>query len=219
MYMKKIKKFKLFFMLKTLLDVYPLRNYMKMKQFWKKTAFSTLYIRIKKYITMETNFNFHNDLSVANKYERWVSDYFISKKMHKKVLYFNNNYMYDYKFKDNNNECKTIEVKHDYQTKTGNICIEYKCRGKNSCLNTTLSDFYVFIFPLLDELWLIKTNDLKKLIDECKKGIYEENWTSNLKFTQNIPGGDDMQSRLYLLNRDDFRHKFKVIKTYIPTYV
>ena len=58
---------------------------------------------------------------------------------------------------------KTIEVKNDLLTaKTGNVFIEYECRGKPSGISTTQSDFYCFVVE--DTMIILPTKKLKSKI-------------------------------------------------------
>jgi hypothetical protein len=52
---------------------------------------------------------------------------------------------------------------------TGNIFFEYSCRGKDSGRKATKAEFFITYFPQLNELWLIKTKKINKLIDEESK--------------------------------------------------
>ena len=151
---------------------------------------------------------FKEQLSVANQYERWIAQGF------KNVIEFNNDNRYDFKTEDGT----TYEVKHDFQTETNNIAIEFECRNKPSCISVTIADYFIFIFPLLNEVWKIKTEKLKKLIKDFKQGLNEENWTSELYYRDNVAGGDYEEkykgkvSRLHLMKREDVQSYFKVLK-------
>lgn len=64
-------------------------------------------------------------------------------------------------------ENKKIEVKNEdkLSSLTGNVYIEYKCRGKNSGLSTTEADYWAF--KLSDERCIIiGTQELKKKVKE-----------------------------------------------------
>ena len=82
---------------------------------------------------------------------------------------------------------KKIEVKTDFKaSKTGNIFIEYRSRGKPSGISTSESDFYAFI--LSNELIiLIEKDELKK---RCR--IY-------LNTNRDVKGGDSNTSKEILL--------------------
>jgi hypothetical protein len=151
---------------------------------------------------------FKEQLSVANQYERWIAQGF------KNVIEFNNDNKYDFKTEDGT----TYEVKHDFQTATNNIAIEFECRNKPSCISVTEADYFIFIFPLLNEVWKIKTEKLKQLIKDFKEGLNEENWTSTLYYRDNVAGGDYEEkykgkvSRLHLMKREDVQSHFKILK-------
>jgi hypothetical protein len=109
-----------------------------------------------------------------------------------------------------------------YITKTGNIAVEWFCRDKPSAISTSKADYWIFIFPLLNEIWKIKTSELRKLIKDFQDGLYQDNWTSELYF-KNVPGGDDDgtgegRSKLYLFRRNDVKHLFKIKKINVPKY-
>jgi hypothetical protein len=84
------------------------------------------------------------------------------------------------------------------------MAIEYKCRGKDSGIKTTLSDWFAYYFPNLSEnhLWIIRMDKLKELIKENK-------------FKTVAAGEPDEKtgkkvSRCYLIPRFDFRGYFTV---------
>ncbi len=87
---------------------------------------------------------------------------------------------------------KKIEVKseRDVWQKTGNIAIEYECYGKPSGINTTESDYWFHNLCIGDETFatlVFDTNSLKKIINK-------------LDYKRSVSGGDNMASRMYLLN-------------------
>lgn len=85
-------------------------------------------------------------------------------------------------------ENKSIEVKRDFKyQKTGNVFVEYACRGKYSGIITTESDFYAFKVTNHQTLF-IKTD---VLIQKC---ITKHNETGKVH-----KGGDDNRSRGILL--------------------
>jgi len=156
---------------------------------------------------------FREQLSVANKYEMWLGNLIGN------VKEYNDDNKYDILLENG----KTIEVKHDYQSKTGNMAIEWFCRNKPSGISTSKADYYIYIYPLENEIWKIKTKDLKKMIQDYKDGLYEDNWTSPLFYVGNAPGGDEDgtgegQSKLHLYRRTDIRHLWEVKKIKVPHY-
>ena len=87
---------------------------------------------------------------------------------------------------------KKIEVKseRDVWQKTGNIAIEYECYGKPSGINTTESDYWFHNLCIGDDTFatlVFDTNSLKKIINK-------------LDYKRSVSGGDNMASRMYLLN-------------------
>ena len=87
---------------------------------------------------------------------------------------------------------KKIEVKseRDVWQKTGNIAIEYECYGKPSGINTTESDYWFHNLCIGDETFatlFFDTKSLKKIINK-------------LDYKRSVSGGDNMASRMYLLN-------------------
>jgi hypothetical protein len=87
---------------------------------------------------------------------------------------------------------KKIEVKseRDVWQKTGNIAIEYQCYGKPSGINATESDYWFHNLCIGDETFatiVFNTQSLKKIIN-------------NLDYKKSVSGGDNMASRMYLLN-------------------
>lgn len=65
---------------------------------------------------------------------------------------------------------KTIEVKSDRMAHiTGNVFIEFRCRGKLSGISTTQADYWCYKFGN-EKALLIGTNELKELLKE----LYQE---------------------------------------------
>ena len=99
-------------------------------------------------------------------------------------------------------ENKTYEVKTDVFCKphqdTGNMFIEYECRGKESGLRVTEAEWFVMYFKHFDELWYIKSNDLKDLL------------MCNVFPKTEFSGDDGSNTKGYLIPRYQFKHKFKV---------
>ncbi len=71
----------------------------------------------------------------------------------------------------------TFEVKNDLMAeRTGNVAIEYECRGKPSGLAVTRAEFWVYKFS--GRYWLASVEDLKKRLFVEKT------------FHRNVTGGD-----------------------------
>jgi hypothetical protein len=103
---------------------------------------------------------------------------------------FNDNNAYDIAIiKDDK---KTfIEVKSEkLASKTGNICVEYYCRGKPSGISVTKAEYY-FIYVVISDVkyrvFKVPTNDIKEMI-------------KNKLFIRECNGGDNMASKMYLFS-------------------
>ena len=81
---------------------------------------------------------------------------------------------------------------------TGNIFIEYECRGKDSGINATNADFFVTLFFHMNEIWYIKTDKLKRLIAE-----------NDFRTTENS-GDAGSNTKGYLIPRYKFKKDFIV---------
>ena len=78
---------------------------------------------------------------------------------------------------------------------TGNIFIEFSCRDKDSGIRVTQADWFVYYFKYLGELWFIKVEDLKRLLEEND-------------FRVGVGGDPGSNSMGYLIPRRMFRDKF-----------
>jgi hypothetical protein len=90
----------------------------------------------------------------------------------------------------------TFEVKEDFMCKqTGNVSLEYECRGKPSGVSVSEADYYIYIIHTKDdevEYVMFKTGDLKDKI------------TSKMYF-RDITGGDKgSNTKNYLFKYDIF---------------
>lgn len=96
----------------------------------------------------------------------------------------------------------TIEIKTDSRfTKEedrGNIAIEFECRGKPSGIDVTSAYLFVTYFPILNEVWIMRTHELKSLIE--KKNPYKTKES----------GDKNSSTRLHLMNRNSVRSNFSV---------
>lgn len=93
---------------------------------------------------------------------------------------------------DDNKETK-YEIKYDKMSlKTGNICIEFECRGKLSGVSVTKCSYWIQ-YLTDDEIYEIPINDLYELIN-------------GKKYKCIIKGGDDKASYCYLFNKSVFNN-------------
>lgn len=99
---------------------------------------------------------------------------------------------------------KTLEIKTDVLISptydTGNMFIEYECRGKPSGISVTTADLFITYFKNLNEVWVIPTNELKELV-------------STYRFRE-VKNAGDKGSRTcgYLIPRAKYRSNFKCYK-------
>ena len=147
------------------------------------------------------NLNFREDLEISSIGENQVKTFLESKGCSFKS--FNNDNKYDLKMVKNDIEV-TYEVKTDFKCAplfdTGNIFIEFECRKHPSGVAVSQADWFVTYFLYLNELWFIKTENLRKLISDNDFQIF-------------INAGDlNSETKGYLINRKQFRRNFHVYK-------
>lgn len=120
-------------------------------------------------------------------------------------------YTWDFRIKFNSGAESTFELKTDVfcipprvlngkhipGRDTGNIFIEFTSWGKQSGIKVTQADWFVYYFKYLGEIWFIKVDDLKNLIEENQ-------------FKIGIGGDPGSDSSGYLIPRKKFRDKFLV---------
>lgn len=83
---------------------------------------------------------------------------------------------------------------------TGNIFIEFECRGSDSGINATKADFFVTLFFHMKEIWYIKTDKLKELIEDNDFRTTEQS------------GDTGSNTKGYLIPRYKFKKHFIVRK-------
>jgi hypothetical protein len=98
----------------------------------------------------------------------------------------------------------SLEIKTDLLvTKTrdtGNMFIEYECRGKPSGISVTKSDIFITYFKHLDELWAIPTSKLKELLS-----------ANDFKTVKNV-GDKNSKTCGYLIPRMRYKEHFNRYK-------
>lgn len=150
------------------------------------------------------NYIFHKDLEVAQQTEEAVAAV-LSKMSNTTIVSLNNNRDYDILLERKGRNF-FIEVKEDFMAaKTGNIAVEFECRGKPSGIAVSKSDVYAYVIHenTKAELYLTDVNLLKEAID---RGRYSRIAT----------GGDrGSNTRMFLFRKDVFTgfskkvHEFK----------
>lgn len=98
----------------------------------------------------------------------------------------------------------SLEIKTDVlvseKRDTGNMFIEYECRGKPSGINVTQSDIFITYFKNLNEMWAIPTLKLKELLN-----------THTFRTVGNA-GDEGSRTCGYLIPRMKYREYFKRYK-------
>ena len=151
---------------------------------------------------MPAHYNFREDFPIAQKVERLVSRY-LRMKYGTKTLSFCKDNRYDLLIENADGKQSTIELKQDFTCrKTGNVGIEYSCRGKPSGIEVSKADFYLYVIHPPEgkrKLALIRTSRLKEMIS---KGLY----------FRKVDGGDFLSHSLnYLFKLPVFLSYAKLI--------
>ena len=144
-------------------------------------------------------YNFNKDIKLGDLGNEFVRNLLVYQGM--EFVHFNNDYKYDILMKYDNThitfEVKTDSYCGDLSKDRGNIAIEIECRGKNSGVYTTISDYYIYYMPKLREVWRIQTSKLKELIQANNFHISES-------------GGDiGSNTKNILIPREDNKQNFK----------
>jgi len=117
------------------------------------------------------NYNFKQDILQGEKGEEIIKNILVN--MGFVFIKYNKDNKFDLLMKYNNKPV-TYEIKTDiYPKNTGNLVVEFECRGKPSGIAITEADYFVTYFPHLNEIWNIKTNILRELIKQYNPKISE----------------------------------------------
>lgn len=112
------------------------------------------------------HYNFKKDHKIAMKTEKQISDYLVSKGW--EFIDQCNTSDYDIRMKTPSGDVVTIEIKEDFKCEeTGNIGLEYHCRGKPSGISVSKADYYLYKAhePSGDKnMYTIETSKLKKMV-------------------------------------------------------
>lgn len=144
---------------------------------------------------------FWQDKAISDKVENKVAD-LLKTKYKLKNIEFNHDNKYDISAFTQDNRHITFEVKSDSMVQmTGNIGLEYFNRGKPSGIATSQSDYYVYHLQLNSQMsvvGMIKTKDLKKLIQEKK-------------YLRDVEAGDGKLAKVYLFKAETLLKEMKII--------
>ena len=155
------------------------------------------------------NNNFAKDLEDGHKGEKAVR-HFVESVMGLQFKKFNDNAYFDILFQNPYEDPVTFEVKSDYWEKdwdkggSGNMAIEYKCRGKPSGIRKTKATYFAYYIPNVQDkqLWVIKVEDLKKLI--------KDNNFKRVNGGETYYDNDEKVTRCFLIDRYRYRKHFDI---------
>jgi|TARA_Y100000034_G_scaffold118690_1_gene159611 hypothetical protein len=104
-------------------------------------------------------------------------------------------------------EVKTDLYEKDYSKGTGNLVLEYECRGKRSGIQTSEADYYMWYLPLLDrdQIWMAPMENLLF-------GIGKKAWRVQPIGEYSIRTGEK-SGLAYMIPRYDYKYLFKVYST------
>jgi hypothetical protein len=144
-------------------------------------------------------YSFRKDIIEGEAGEDYIID-FLTKGWKGTLLQKKKDYTWDFKIDFENSGVQTFESKTDVycipSSKVNGKVIKGRDTG-NIFIEFSEADWFVYYFKFLGELWMIKVQDLKKLIDE-----------NNFKI--GVGGDHGSNSSGYLIPKMKFRNKFLV---------
>jgi hypothetical protein len=140
------------------------------------------------------HYDFKKDFPIAKETEREVAGY-LNALYNAEILEFGNTNKYDIRARIKGKEY-TFEVKEDFiGERTGNVGLEYSCRGKPSGIETSQADYYIYkLHTQLNgiQIFMCRTTALKRSILEHK-------------YIRTVNGGDPGSNSLnYLFKYNTF---------------
>lgn len=149
------------------------------------------------------NYDFKQDLKIANETEKQIGEY-LEKRWLMEIIKYNDNADFDIRCKTRRGDTITIEIKEDFLCKTtGNVAIEYECRGKPSGIHRTIADFIIYRIHEPDgkiTLNSIMTYKLKEMI------------ANNLYFTKVVGGDEGSNTMNFLFKLNIIKEHFRSLK-------
>jgi len=155
---------------------------------------------LKGFVMYSPNYDFDKDLPIAQATEKQVANFLVEKaKM--TFVHDNDDNKYDLMMKTQGGKSITIEVKEDFSCqRTGNVGVEFECRGKPSGIEVSQADAYLYKVHEPDGrkgLYVIATKNLKKMIREEQ-------------YFRIVCGGDPGSNSMnYLFRLDVVKNNFK----------
>lgn len=143
-------------------------------------------------------YNFNEDLGTGVSGEELIKNFLISKGF--KFINENHDNKYDLLMSYNDLEIK-YEVKTDVflsrENDTGNLVVEFESRNKPSGISVTEANYYVYFIPKLNEIWNIKMEKLKELIESESFRV--------------ASGGDKgSNTKMHLIPRNKYKKHFRI---------
>jgi hypothetical protein len=147
----------------------------------------------------KNHYSFQKDHPIAERCEQAVATR-LEALFEVKLLSRNNDNRYDLLFECPDGTHLTVEVKQDFSCeRTGNVGVEYECRGKPSGIAVSQATHYAYVVHRPDgecHLYMAPTKVLKKLIEEKR-------------YFRTVTGGDPgSNSKNYLFKLDVFTRSF-----------
>jgi hypothetical protein len=140
---------------------------------------------------------FKNDLNKGEIGEKFIGNYFKSRGW---SIKYNTNKDSDYDLMIKKGErIISLEIKTDeyyLKRKTNNMVFEVSYNNKPSGINSTKADYYIYYFPAEKLFYMASIKTIREIIMFCRTTM----------------GGDKNLSKLYLVDRTEWAHKFKVIE-------
>lgn len=146
---------------------------------------------------------FASDLAIAEETETDISQ-LLAKRYNMEVVKRCHDSRYDILMrKQSDGKLFSFEVKEDFtHARTGNIGLEFECRGKPSGISVSKSDYYIYKLHNRNKtvsVYLIRTDTLKWMVQEKK-------------YFRIVNGGDEgSNSMCYLFRHDVFTAEAKRI--------
>lgn len=148
------------------------------------------------------NYDFNKDLPIAKKTEAQVAQFLVDN-AGMTFLEENDTNAWDLKMQTREGKEITIEVKEDFTCqRTGNVGVEYECRGKPSGISVSKANIYLYKVHEPNGrigLYVIATKNLKKMIAEEQ-------------YFRVVNGGDPGSNSMnYLFKLDVIKSNFKFL--------
>ena len=127
-----------------------------------------------------------------------------------RFIKYNDDSAFDILFEKDECDVVTYEVKTDLFEKnydeggTGNMAIEYKCRGRKSGIRKTKALYFAYYIPNVrdKQLWVISVKNLKELLKNC---VFKR-----VSGGETYYDSDEKVTRCFLIDRYRYKKHFDV---------